>query len=72
MLLAIIAVSVVTVKKRNIKIPGIDTVRGLINPGYSRFDDGAMVRSVNARMQSFNGSHFQVSLKELSSREKDA
>merc|ERR1712066_948272 len=42
-LLAIIVVSVVTVKRRNIKIPGIDAVRGLINPGYSRFDDGGMV-----------------------------
>ena len=42
-LLAIVAVSVVTVKKRNIKIPGLDAVRGLVNPGYSKFDDGGMV-----------------------------
>ena len=47
-LVAIIAVSLVTVKKRNIKIPGIDAVRGLINPGYSKFDDGAMVRPLDS------------------------
>ena len=46
LLLALLAVSVVTVKKRNIKLPTIASVRGLINPGYSRFDDGGMVSRV--------------------------
>ena len=36
----LIAVSIVTIRKRNIKIPGMDAVRGLINPGYNRFDTG--------------------------------
>merc|ERR1711973_81076 len=39
----IIAVSIVTVRKRNLKVPGLEAVRGLINPGYNRRDDGGMV-----------------------------
>ena len=42
-LLALVAVSVITVRKRNIKLPTVASVRGLINPGYSKLDDGGMV-----------------------------
>ena len=41
--LVLVVVSVVTVRRRNIKLPTIASVRGLINPGYSRMDDGGMV-----------------------------
>ena len=71
-LLPIVAVSVVTVKKRNIKIPGLDAVRGLVNPGYSKFDDGGMVNISFMILTNIEYFLLQVSLKELSSKENDA
>ena len=73
LLLALVVVSVITVKKRNIKLPTIASVRGLINPGYSRFDDGGMVRQKYFQQLILTGfySYFQVSLKKLSSRENN-
>ena len=38
MVLIILGVSIYTVRKRNIKVPGLETVRGLMNPGYQKMD----------------------------------
>ena len=38
LVLIILGVSIYTVRKRNIKVPGLETVRGLMNPGYQKMD----------------------------------
>ena len=38
MVLIVLGVSIYTVRKRNIKVPGLETVRGLMNPGYQKMD----------------------------------
>ena len=43
LVLLIIAASIYTVRRRNIKVPGLEAVRGLINPSYQRMNDAGMV-----------------------------
>ena len=43
LVLLLIAASIYTVRRRNIKVPGLEAVRGLINPSYQRMDDAGMV-----------------------------
>ena len=38
LVLIVLGVSIYTVRKRNIKVPGLETVRGLMNPGYQKMD----------------------------------
>ena len=47
LVLIIIAASIYTVRRRNIKVPGLETVRGLINPGYQRMGDPGMVTNIH-------------------------
>ena len=47
LVLIIIAASIYTVRRRNIKVPGLETVRGLINPGYQRMADPGMVTNIH-------------------------
>ena len=71
-LIALIAVSVVTVRRRNIQMPGLDTVRGLINPAYKRDDTGMVNINTQIKNILFLSISFKVSLRELSSRDPSA